>query len=277
MTRYYKLSGAGNDFLALVEPAADPPAERIRAWCRRGASLGADGLFVLRRTSRGARMDHFNADGKPAALCLNGTRCAARLAFELGWAADRLEVETGAGPLEARRVDDTRVAVRLQAPGRPRARRLEVGGEALAGWQLTVGVPHFVLSWPEPLEQAPVERLGPALRLHPDLGPAGANVDFVRFANRHDLEIRTWERGVEGETQACGTGVLAAAAVGLATGVSQLPVAALTRSGFLLEVAAASPGAWTLTGDARLLAEGELRPAAEALPPPPAAVAGSLG
>ena len=77
MTEFFRLSGSGNDFLALVEPRREPTAGEIRAWCRRGLSLGADGLFVLRRSGGGARMDHFNADGGRADLCINGTRCAA--------------------------------------------------------------------------------------------------------------------------------------------------------------------------------------------------------
>ena len=81
MTRYYRLSGGGNDFLALTEPPEMPGSGRIQAWCRRGLSLGADGLFVLERQGDRVRMDYWNADGLPADLCLNGTRCAARLAF----------------------------------------------------------------------------------------------------------------------------------------------------------------------------------------------------
>ena len=93
---FYKVSGSGNDFLALIEPQADPSAEQIAAWCRRGISLGADGLFVLRRLEHGAAMAYWNSDGQPARLCINGTRCAARLAYDLGWAAGETTIETGA-------------------------------------------------------------------------------------------------------------------------------------------------------------------------------------
>src|SRR5689334_17237933 len=119
MTRFYKLSGSGNDFLALAEPEETPAAGQIRAWCRRGVSIGADGLFVLRQTEGGAVMDYFNADGLAADLCLNGTRCAAQLAFRLGWAQDRVQLRTGAGSVAARRLDDGRTAVELPAPPKP--------------------------------------------------------------------------------------------------------------------------------------------------------------
>jgi diaminopimelate epimerase len=281
---YFKLSGSGNDFLALAEPAQAPSAEAIRAWCRRGVSLGADGLFVLRREGAAVRMDYFNADGLPADLCLNGTRCAARLAFALGWAAERVAIATPAGAVAARRAAAERVAVELAAPGEPRAVEALVAGEVHRGWAVAPGVPHLVLLWPTGLAEAPVATLGPALRRHPAVGPAGANVNFVRLVDPRGtgggpsrMEIRTYERGVEAETLSCGTGVLAGAAVGVARGLASFPVVALTASGFALEVDATprdrpfSPDArWTLTGDARLLARGTLTPEAATGPAPPA-------
>ncbi len=215
-------------------------------------------------------MDYFNADGTPAALCINGTRCAARLALELGWAAERITVETGAGPVAAHRAGATEIALELPAPSRqPVEMTVAAAGLAAAGWRVEVGVPHFVLLWPEPLATAPVARLGPLLRRHPDFGAAGTNVDFVRFPAPRRLEIRTWERGVEAETLACGSGVLAAAAVGLATARLETPARALTAGGFELTVEAAGAAGFRLAGDARIIAEGRLRPEAGELPPAP--------
>ncbi len=284
MTRFYKLSGAGNDFLALVEPAAEPAGEEIRAWCRRGVSLGADGLFVLRRSAGepgaggaiGAgggdlAMDYWNADGLPADLCLNGTRCAAQLAFHLGWADGEATVATPAGSFRARRLDPGRIELQVPAPGlaedaAPREMSFEVDGERVAGWFLTVGVPHLVIPWPNGLEQAPVVRLGRPLRRAPELGAAGANVNFVHFPTAGRMEIRTFERGVEDETLACGTGVLAGAAVGIHLGQAGLPLSALTQGGFELAVGPRA-GGWTFAGDARVVAEGELHAAAVGGPP----------
>jgi len=278
MIRYYRLSGGGNDFLALVGGdggAGTPAAETIRAWCTRGLSLGADGLFVLTPAGGGAAMAHFNADGHATELCLNGTRCAAQLAHHLGWAGEELTVETGAGPVRASVESSSSVALTLPAPEQlPRALELSAGvAPAVAGWLVRVGVPHFVTLWPGRLGDAPVAELGPPLRSHPDLGPAGANVDFVRFPARDRLEIRSYERGVEGETLACGTGVLASAAAGAAAGLADLPLTALTLGGFELRVGGRVEtgriAAWTLAGDARLVAEGALHPAAGELPDPP--------
>ncbi len=292
--RFYKLSGSGNDFLALVEPDAVPTAVEIRAWCRRGISLGADGLFVIRRapgsesgleSGRGAEieMTYWNADGHPADLCLNGTRCAARLAFELGWATSLppstpsapLAIRTDAGTWTARLLPGSRIALDLPYPATaPRAILLEAPGAPREGWSITVGVPHLVLLWPESLSTVPIATLGPPLRRHPALGAPGANVDFIRFpdlGDRHRMEIRTFERGVEGETLSCGTGVLASAAVGLALGLGRLPLTVSTQSGFELEVSTDSEpdgplDRWSLSGDARIVASGEILPEASASP-----------
>jgi diaminopimelate epimerase len=274
MTAFYKASGGGNDFLALAEPAETPPPERIRAWCRRGVSLGADGLFILRRLAEkpgepaGTSMDYFNADGYPADLCLNGTRCAAQLAFHLGWATDTVEVQTGAGRVSAQRLDEQRVRLTLDAPGQPEALAVVIDGISRAGFRVRVGVPHFVLPWQE-LERAPVRELGRALRWHAAFAPEGTNVNFVRFPTGHCMEIRTFERGVEDETLACGSGVLAGVAVGLAAGRLTFPVRVLTRGGFELDVDAAGER-WLLGGDARVVAEGALLPPSTAAPEPPA-------
>ena len=271
MTGFFKVSGSGNDFLALVEEAAPSP-EAIQAWCRRGISLGADGLFILRRSPDGVVMDYFNSDGYPADLCLNGTRCAAQLAFHLGWAEDAMmdaiTIRTGAGTVAARRGDATRVTLELPAPETPLPMLLEVDGIRCAGYGVRVGVPHFVLPWPESLDRAPVESLGRKIRHHPAF-EEGTNVNFVRFPDGHRMEIRTFERGVEAETLSCGSGILAGAAAGLHTGKSELPLRVSVQGGFELEVGTAGEH-WLLGGDARVVAQGTLLDGAAASPPPPA-------
>lgn len=275
MTDFFRVSGGGNDFLALIEPAAPPSPEEIRAWCTRGLSLGADGLFTLSRQSGRVKMAYFNSDGLPADLCLNGTRCAARLAFHLGWAEDETEIETGAGTLPARRQGETRVAVELPTVGQPaREITLEDGGRLWEGFLVMAGVPHLVLPTTEDLAEAPMAE-APRLRRHPAFGAAGTNVDFVRYTDLHRFEIRSFERGVEAETLACGTGVMAATVVGLLIRRSALPVVALTRGGFELTVEGEGPAhqlpdRWSLAGDARILAHGTLTPEAAQLQPRPA-------
>jgi diaminopimelate epimerase len=134
------------------------------------------------------------------------------------------------------------------------------------GWLARVGVPHLVYFRDQPVESVPLDDWSPALRHHRDLGPEGANVDFVEMRGRHDLAIRSFERGIEGETLACGTGVLATAAAALAAGIAELPIKALTRGGFTLEVMGEAEGSriksWELAGEARVVAEGTLLPGA---------------
>lgn len=288
-TPFYKLSGAGNDFVALVlEKDVQPPEpETLRAWCRRGVGIGADGVLALRRTAEGARMVYWNADGGRSDLCLNGSRCAVRLAFELGWAEKYLVLSTDAGPIAGRRLGDSRAEVVLPArltEGQPEALRLSVRparGEPIAvdAHRVDVGVPHLVVSCGQlgdvPISDIPIATLGPALRHHPDLGSAGANVDFVAWptpaSDRTDrFALRSWERGVEGETLACGTGVIASALVGVTTGRTSLPVRVSTASGFELTVGRAGTGdggGLTLAGDARIVARGEILDDARAVPP----------
>jgi diaminopimelate epimerase len=147
---------------------------------------------------------------------------------------------------------------------------VEAGGTSHAGWRILVGVPHFVLVWPDSLETAPVRELGPLLRHHPVFGAPGTNVNFVRFPERERMEIRTWERGVEDETLSCGTGTLAGAAVGLTLGRVRLPLKVETQGGFeLLVDGNPEAGSWSLAGDARVVAEGEILPGAAANPSPP--------
>ena len=285
MTELFRTSGAGNDFLALVEPAAPPAPETIRAWCARGVSLGADGVFTIRRAGErdggvGAAtaidLVYWNADGGEAALCVNATRCAAQLAFHRGWAERALTVNTGAGPFAARQVSTSEIALEMAPPtDEPRAVSFT---DQLDGWAMTVGVPHAVLEWKDDLAKCPVRDLGPAIRRHETFGDAGANANFVRFLRfptKHELEIRTFERGVEAETLACGSGILAAVAVGVWTGQLELPVRARTKGGFVLtvdgEIAADGRhiARWTMAGDARVLARVETFAAAEQPLPAP--------
>ena len=268
MRRFFRLSGGGNDFLALAEPQTEPAPEEIQALCRRGLSVGADGLFLLHRRTFTLVMRHFNADGYPAELCLNGTRCAVHLAAHLGWGEKEFAVETDAGTILGRIQSPNTVSLVLPRPEPPHPQDLRHDGSTYSGWYLTVGVPHFVLPYVGSLATAPVADLGPHLRGHPTWGQAGANINFVRFIDTHRLEIRTFERGVEAETLACGSGVMASTA-----GPLELPVRARTLGGFELEVdtyqGLGSEPQWTLTGDARLIAEGTLHPGSLQLPAPP--------
>ncbi len=272
--QFFKLTGAGNDFIGLVEPDREPSPSAIRTWCRRRLSVGADGLFVLSRldpkdSASRVRMRHFNPDGQGADLCVNGVRCAARLTFELGWASEDVVIVTDAGDIQAR--PEGRDAIRLTLDAGPypsRALDLDFaidGRPAPPCWMLTVGVPHLVVPCPGPAADVPVAALGPRLRSHRALGSAGANVNFavgletagLETAGLEGLEIRTFERGVEGETLACGSGVLAVASVALEHYDARFPLKITTRAGHEFEISEHA-GRWQLCAHAQLIARGEL-------------------
>ena len=238
-TIVYKMTGSGNDFVLLDGRATCLEAwsaDRIAALCDRRNGVGADGLVILAPEAPGSvRMSYWNADGSRAALCGNAALCSARLAvyLELVPPGD-LRLLTDAGVVRARAAQDGDQA-EIGVPD------FAVGG-ALPGlepapgehWMAfaTVGVPHLVVRVDD-IERIDLPGRGRALRFDPRPGPAGANVNFVSPPASGDGPwlIRTYERGVEGETLACGTGTVAAALALARRGEAGLPLAFRTRGG----------------------------------------------
>ncbi|MBI3299970.1 MAG: diaminopimelate epimerase [Elusimicrobia bacterium] len=255
MTRrleFSKLSGAGNDFIFVPGPV---PAARARALARRLTArregVGADGLLIAARD----RVEHYNADGSRT-FCGNGARCAAWELARRGWAG-REHSFTLSG-VRVRAVVG-RGAARLSMPdvAPPRTLSFSAAGRRMRAVFLDTGVPHAVVEvTPAALAALDIAVLGPAVRRHPVFGRPGANADFVAPA-RGGLRLRTWERGVEDETLACGTGAVAAA---LALGKS--PCRVSVRGGLLTVSFAARPdGGFTdvrLEGPVRLTFTGEV-------------------
>ncbi len=256
-----KVEGAGNDFLLGVGAWAAPlasDAELVRRLCRRRLGIGADGTLALfAEPPEAVRVVYRNADGGEASFCANGTRCAARAAVELLGLPERLTVRTAWAEIPAVVAGGT-VSLDLPAPPAPlRKLRLNVEGSDWEAELLEVGVPHLVVSVAGDLDAFPVARVGPALRSHPALGAAGANVNFVSAAGAGRVALRSWERGVEGETLSCGSGVVAAAMVWLAERGGRRLVCQ-TRSGQDLDVEllGTPPACPTrLTGPAHIVAE----------------------
>lgn len=260
-----KMSGAGNDFLVLGAEAAALADDRgwIRRVCRRGVSVGADGvLFVARGAGGRIRVAFRNPDGSPA-FCGNGSRCAARFARLNGLAGDSMVLETTAGEVEAEVLGE-RVKLRLPPPTDAGQVEIDIGPERLVGRSIVAGVPHFV-TWVGEVATAPLARWGPAVRRHPRFAPAGVNVDLVQVDSAEQLRLRTWERGVEGETLSCGSGAVAAAFASRLNGGAAC-LTALPASGIALEIRLPGPPdrpeAAEVIGDARVIFVGELDPEA---------------
>lgn len=263
-----KVEGAGNDFVL----GTGAWAARIRGdsdlvarLCDRRRGIGGDGALAL--VSEGPDRVHLtyrNRDGSVAAFCANATRCAARVAVELLGLEPALLVHTGWVPVPAR-VTGRSVALDLPPPRfEPRPFTATVGSTAHPAWFLIVGVPHLVVPVEDP-DALDLAVVAPPLRHHPDLHPDGANVSFVRLQPDGVLAVRSWERGVEGETLACGSGLVAAALVTLA-GSDRRSLDCRPRSGDLLRVEALGEPPCCparLTGPARIVAR--LEPTAELL------------
>lgn len=263
---FAKMTGAGNDFIVIDDRAntiGEDARELAKQLCRRRLSIGADGLILITPSSRfDFRMRYFNADGSEADMCGNGGRCAARFARERQIAGDEMTFESRSGKHSARIVDSENV--RLAMPD-PRAMILNVEitikGDRLEAHRVNTGVPHAVIEVDD-LESHPVVEVGRAVREHRAFMPEGTNADFVRVVDDHAIELRTYERGVEDETLACGTGAVASALIMAALGKAHPPVAVRTRGGWTLDVGFFMSDLGfcdvSLTGDARTVFAGEI-------------------
>ena len=235
-----KMSGSGNDFILIDNRSKVVPDSEMtsltRSLCRRMVSVGADGLIFIEPSDRyDFKWRFFNADGSEAEMCGNGGRCAARFAFLKGIAGKEMTFETLAGPIRAW-VDGAVVKLQLTSPKDQRLNlQIELDGKTIDFDFLNTGVPHTLI-WVEDSEKADVTRLGPKIRFHEYFKPAGTNVDFVQLTPAGLLSLRTYERGVEGETLACGTGAVAAAAVAFLKNRLASPVRVRTRGGEILTV-----------------------------------------
>jgi diaminopimelate epimerase len=268
------MTGSGNDFVmvdARVSAPADWTPQDIRAICSRGTGIGADGLVFLgpgaNGAGGGARMIYYNADGSHAAMCGNAALCSTTLAVHLGLGrADGMELETDAGTYQSRTSEPGRAELHL-APVDPPAAvpglSVESGEQRAALGR--VGVPHLVVLVSS-VDAVDLERRGRALRNDRALAPDGANINFISGDGptrdgTATWRMRTYERGVEGETLACGTGAVAAGCAIEEWGLGQLPINIQSRSGRLLTIKARKSKAgryedvW-LVGEGRMVFRG---------------------
>ena len=267
---FIKMSGTGNDFILIDhrKPVIHPEAmgEFAALVCRRRFSVGADGLILIEDSDTADfRWRFFNGDGSVAEMCGNGARCAARFAYMQGIAPARMRFETIAGVIEAS-VADTLVSIRMTRPRDLRMNQeIEVDGEKMTVHFVDTGVPHAVV-FVDDLEQCDVRRLGATIRYHEAFAPAGTNANFVG-RQEDGFKVRTYERGVEDETMACGTGAVAGALIAAQTGQAESPVQIITSGGDMLTITfeLTEDGAdhVYLKGPAHLIYRGELT--AEAL------------
>jgi len=236
---FFKLSGSGNDFILFDNRKGMLPQglpDLVKRICRRRFSIGADGVLVLEQSEKADfGMRYFNADGGEVPICGNGAMCIAKFAQLLGIVGEEAVFESSDGVYRTKISGDS-VMVRLQEPSEVRLGfPLEIGEKTVKASSVNTGVPHLVLILGD-VTKAPVLSWGRRLRHHPLFGPQGTNVDFVQVLDKKRLILRTYERGVEGETLACGTGAAAAALVSGWKGMVSPPVEVETKGGRILKV-----------------------------------------
>ena len=250
---FVKMQGAGNDFVLIDDRAAVFPCEsrKIARLAARGTGIGCEGVILVQKSARvDFRMRFFNPDGSEAELCGNGARCVAVFARAIGAAkSDTMTFETLSGDIRAEIVRSGIVKVRMPSP------------KDLRADFVNSGVPHKIVPVGD-LTAVDVAGEGRRIRFSDEFAPAGTNVDFVVYHAPNRAEIRTYERGVEAETGACGTGSVAAALVGVAQHGLRFPVTVQTRFGYELTVEGSFDGrcfrSVTLTGPAETVFTGEL-------------------
>lgn len=237
---FAKMHGSGNDFVLIdnrdVLISREEAPEAARRFCARRVGIGADGLILIEKSDNADfRWGFYNADGSEAEMCGNGGRCAARFAFMKGIAPEEMRFETLAGIISAH-VKGTRVKLQLSPPfGMFLDRELHVNGKPVKISFVNTGVPHVVVVVDD-VEDVPVVETGRALRQHDFFAPDGTNVNFTSRIDRNRIAVRTYERGVEDETLACGTGSVASAIVMAAKGLAESPVEVQTRGGEILTI-----------------------------------------
>ena len=212
--KFTKMTGAGNDFVILGPACAglvDRGGALARDLCRRRSSVGADGLIIVDDTEDGLFMHYFNRDGTKADFCGNGARCLVYYCVDKGIASGTVAFRSGSGS-HTGEVISSGVRINMQMPVVLKETMIDAAG---TGYQVTLvdsGVPHAVIL-AQDVALLDIGALAPEIRFHPSFGNEGANVDLIDVAGGKPYGIRTYERGVEGETLACGSGCVAAAHV----------------------------------------------------------------
>src|SRR3954465_4966417 len=239
MLRFTKMNGAGNDFVMLDNRNGGITLnrEQISRICDRHRGVGADGILLLEEPANGAdfRMRYYNRDGGEAEMCGNGARCFARFANRVAGADGPITFETPAGIIGAT-LEGDKVRLQMSEPTELRLNlKLQLEGEDATVHFVNTGVPHVVVPVSR-VDMVQVRERGSAIRHHEEFSPKGTNANFLEKRGDKKIAIRTYERGVEDETLACGTGVVASALIFAAIKKTAGPTACLARGGGELEV-----------------------------------------
>ena len=265
MLRFTKMNGAGNDFVMLDNRTGDIhlSPQQISKICDRHSGVGADGILLLEKPADGGdfRMRYYNRDGGEAEMCGNGARCFARFANRVTGVNGPITFETPAG-LIAAELEGEAVTLKMSDPTDLRLNvNLQLEGEDTTVHFINTGVPHVVVPVAR-MDMVNVAARGPAIRYHEMFLPKGANANFLEKRGPQRIAIRTYERGVEAETLACGTGVVASALVFATMEKARGPISVRVQGGSELTVDFEKSSDRfknvSLTGPAEFVFEGEI-------------------
>lgn len=266
---FYKMQGCGNDFVVIDNRELGIAQSVMPLWaekvCARAFGVSADGLFFIDTAPEGSGLDYvwhfYNNDGSRAEMCGNASRCAGRLAYALDIAPAEHTFGTDAGPIKARVIttgeDRGQVKVQLTPPqGTETNIAISVDGTNMEVHFADTGVPHVVV-FVDDIEKTDVLKLGAAIRRHDRFAPEGTNVNFAQVTDRTTMQLRTYERGVEDETYACGTGAAATQLLAHQLGLTEQTAALTTSGGEVLTISLKDGNAF-LQGAAEMTFSGEL-------------------
>ncbi len=239
---FFKMNGSGNDFIIInnreniVEENIDLSIKDfVVKVCKRALSIGADGLILIEDDDEyDFRWRFFNNDGGEVEMCGNGSRCAARFAYLNNLAPLSMKFRTLAGVIEAQITGLKTVKVQLTMPKNYK-KDIELEGIEYKANFINTGVPHVVY-FVDSVDSVDIKDIGSKTRYHEYFSPDGTNANFVEVINEDNIKIRTYERGVEDETLACGTGSVAAAIIAMLNNLVHSPVSVHTKSGNILKV-----------------------------------------
>lgn len=262
---FHKMVASGNDFIVIDNrrKAVTGTVKLAQTLCAPHTSVGADGILLLEDSRKAAfKMRIINSDGSEAEACGNGFRCIALYARKVLKLPAEFRFESLSGLIDAKVMADDCVRVRLIEPHDLRlSKNLMAAGQRMNYSFINTGVPHAVI-FVKDLRKVNVARLGKAVREHKDFKPKGTNVNFVQVRSDRAVDVRTFERGVEAETLACGTGSTASAVVSALLGFTKPPVRVKTSGGEILTIDFKlndhKPVEVTLQGQARFVFEGQL-------------------
>lgn len=248
---FTKMSGAGNDFILFEHDELQLSSEKIKVLCNRNFGIGADGILLIRKSkSKDFKVEYYNSDGSEGALCANGARCAVRYLYEKDKIGSKTEFEFVGQTFKAEVIGGESIRQWINPPIKiKRNFKVKAAGQLINASYIDLGSKHLLIFVEDvivnPLnpkinfknvKDIDIEKLGRELRYHADFAPDGVNVNFIQTLDRNLLSIRTYERGVEAETLACGSGSVSSAIIAFLEKKLQLPIKIQTYGGAFLEV-----------------------------------------